>query len=73
MTKDVLVETWQANAVGKYNHPSDKQDKALDRGFRGCARSGTDVVTGLSTIRTIKPGSVVGRKGREAMAPHLNF
>src|SRR6266481_8013373 len=36
VTKDVLVETWQANAVGKYNHPSDKQDKALDRGFRGC-------------------------------------
>jgi len=25
------------------------------------------------TIRTIKPGSVVGRKGRKAMQPHVNF
>src|SRR6266436_1037217 len=73
LAKDVLVETWQANAAGRYNHPSDKQDKALDHGFRGWARTGTDFVTGLYTIRTIKPGSVVGRKGRKAMAPHVNF
>src|SRR5260221_8822993 len=73
VTKDVLVETWQANAAGRYNHPSDKQDKSLDQGFRGWARTGTDFDTGLYTIRTIKPGSVVGRKGRKAMAPHVNF
>jgi protocatechuate 3,4-dioxygenase alpha subunit len=73
ITKDVLVETWQANAAGRYKHPSDKQDKALDQGFRGWARTGTDFVTGLYTIRTIKPGSVAGRKGRKIMAPHVNF
>src|SRR5882757_6098148 len=73
ITKDVLVETWQANAAGRYNHPSDKQDKALDHGFRGWARTGTDFATGLYTIRTIKPGSVAGRKGRKIMAPHVNF
>jgi len=56
ITKDVLVETWQANAAGRYNHPSDKQDKALDQGFRGWARTGTDFVTGLYTVRTIKHG-----------------
>ena len=27
----------------------------------------------MARIRTIKPGSVVGRKGRKAMAPHINF
>ena len=72
-TKDVLVETWQANAAGRYNHPADTQDKELDRRFRGWARVGTDFLTGVYTIRTIKPGSVVGRKGRRAMAPHINF
>ena len=73
VTKDVLVETWQANAAGRYNHPADTQNRVLDHGFRGWARTGTDFVTGLYTIRTIKPGSVVGRKGRKAMAPHVNF
>jgi protocatechuate 3,4-dioxygenase, alpha subunit len=72
-TKDVLLETWQANAAGRYNHPADSQNKPLDQRFRGWARTGTDFATGVYTIRTIKPGSVVGRKGRKAMAPHINF
>jgi protocatechuate 3,4-dioxygenase alpha subunit len=71
--KDVLVETWQANAAGRYNHPADRQDKALDEGFRGWARAGTNFETGIYRIRTIKPGSAAGRKGRKAMAPHINF
>ena len=73
VTKDVLIETWQANAAGRYNHLADRQDKPLDQAFRGWARTGTDFETGLYKIRTIKPGSVVGRKGRKAMAPHINF
>jgi protocatechuate 3,4-dioxygenase, alpha subunit len=71
--RDVLVETWQANAAGRYNHPADRQDKPLDPNFRGWARTGTDFETGVYRIRTIKPGSVVGRRGRKAMAPHINF
>jgi protocatechuate 3,4-dioxygenase, alpha subunit len=73
VTKDVLIETWQANAAGRYNHPADRQDKSLDSSFRGWARTGTDFETGVYTIRTIKPGSVAGRRGRKAMAPHVNF
>ena len=73
VAKDVLIETWQANAAGRYNHPADRQDKALDGSFRGWARTGTDFETGIYTIRTIKPGSVAGRRGRKAMAPHVNF
>jgi protocatechuate 3,4-dioxygenase alpha subunit len=71
--KDVLVETWQANAAGRYNHPADRQDKSLDPTFRGWARSGTDFETGLYRIRTIKPGPVAGRRGRKRMAPHISF
>ncbi len=57
VARDVLVEAWQANAAGRYNHPADKQDKSLDPGFRGWARTGTDFETGIYTIRTIKPGA----------------
>src|SRR5882724_6030241 len=53
VTRDVLVEAWQANAAGRYNHPADRQDKPLDPGFRGWARTGTDFETGIYTIRTI--------------------
>jgi protocatechuate 3,4-dioxygenase, alpha subunit len=73
VAKDVLIETWQANAAGRYNHAADRQDKALDTSFRGWARTGTDFETGIYTVRTIKPGSVAGRRGRKAMAPHVNF
>ena len=73
IAKDVLVETWQANAAGRYNHPADRQDKPLDPAFRGWARTGTNFETGLYTIRTIKPGPVAGRKGRKTMAPHVSF
>jgi protocatechuate 3,4-dioxygenase alpha subunit len=72
-TKDVLIETWQANASGRYNHPADRQDKPLDTAFRGWARTGTDFETGVYRIRTIKPGKVAGRRGRKTMAPHINF
>jgi protocatechuate 3,4-dioxygenase alpha subunit len=73
IAKDVLVETWQANSAGRYNHPADRQDKPLELGFRGWARTGTDFETGLYRIRTIKPGAVAGRRGRKTMAPHVGF
>ena len=72
VAKDVLIESWQANAAGRYNHPADRQDKPLDRNFGGWARAGTDFETGLYRIRTIKPGAVVGRRGRKTMAPHIS-
>ncbi len=71
--KDVLLEIWQANAAGRYNHPADRQDKALEADFRGWGRTGSDFETGLYTFETIKPGSVIGRSGHRPMAPHINF
>ena len=71
--KDVLIETWQANAQGRYAHPADRQPgKAIDANFRGWGRSCTDFDTGLYTVDTIKPGLVVGRNDR-FMAPHINL
>jgi protocatechuate 3,4-dioxygenase alpha subunit len=72
--RDILVEIWQANATGRYNHPDDPQSaKALDADFRGWGRAGTDFTTGLFAFETIKPGAVIGRSGHRPMAPHVNI
>ena len=70
--RDVLLEIWQANAAGRYNHPADRQDdKPLDERFRGWGRTGSDFDTGVYSFETVKPGAVMGRNGRP-MAPHVN-
>ena len=71
--RDILLEIWQANAAGRYRHPADRQDKALDDTFRGWGRTGTDFETGVWVFETVKPGPVVGRRGFGAMAPHVNL
>ena len=71
--RDILVEIWQANAAGKYDHPADQQDKPVDPAFRGWGRTGTDFETGLYRFETIKPGPVAGRRGHRPMAPHVNL
>jgi protocatechuate 3,4-dioxygenase, alpha subunit len=71
--RDALIEIWQANAAGRYHHDADRQKKPVDDDFRGWGRAGSDFETGLYRFRTIKPGSVVGRRGHRPMAPHVNF
>ena len=71
--RDALVEIWQANAEGKYNHPADRQEKPADGSFRGWGRTGADFRTGGWFFETVKPGAVIGRSGRGTMAPHVNF
>jgi protocatechuate 3,4-dioxygenase alpha subunit len=72
--KDILLEIWQANAAGRYNHPGDGQtDKPLDPGFRGWGRAGTEFDSGLYRFDTVKPGPVIGRRGYKPMAPHVNI
>lgn len=70
--RDVLLEIWQANAAGHYNHPADRQGKEHDESFRGWGRACSDFETGEYRFETIKPGPAMGRNGRE-MAPHINF
>jgi len=71
--RDVLVEIWQANSAGRYNHPADRQDKPIDDDFRGWGRAGSDFESGVYSFKTIKPGSVIGRRDHRPMAPHVNF
>ena len=67
---DVMVEIWQANAYGRYNHPDDKQEKPLDATFTGWGRSGTDEKC-FYRFDTIKPGPVPGAS-ETVQAPHIN-
>ena len=67
---DVMVEIWQANAYGRYNHPDDKQEKPLDPTFTGWGRSGTDDKC-FYGFETIKPGPVPGNDD-SVQAPHIN-
>lgn len=50
------MELWQANAHGRYNHPSDPNPAPLDPNFEGFAVQYTDA-EGRYRFRTIKPGA----------------
>jgi protocatechuate 3,4-dioxygenase alpha subunit len=66
---DAVLEIWQANAHGKYDHPEDTQDKPLEPGFKGYGRVPT-TADGMFRFATIKPGPVPGPNGKE-QAPHV--
>jgi protocatechuate 3,4-dioxygenase alpha subunit len=70
LVPDAMVEIWQANAYGRYNHPDDKQEKPLDPNFLGWGRCGTDK-TGFFSFETVKPGPVPG-PDESVQAPHIN-
>jgi protocatechuate 3,4-dioxygenase, alpha subunit len=67
---DAMIELWQANAAGRYNHPDDSQEKLIDPDFQGFGRAATDE-RGCFRFYTIKPGSVPG-PGSILQAPHIN-
>lgn len=67
---DAMIEIWQANTEGKYNHPDDRQAKALDPTFNGFGRMATDE-NGICAFKTIRPGRVPGNNG-ELQAAHIN-
>jgi protocatechuate 3,4-dioxygenase, alpha subunit len=69
--RDVLLEIWQANAAGRYNHPADGSAGEFDADFRGWGRAGSDFDSGLVTFETIKPGATLDKAGRRG-APHVN-
>ena len=67
---DAMVEIWQADSQGKYNHPDDPQPGGTEAGCRGFGRMGTDE-KGECEFETIKPGRVPG-PGGVRQAPHLS-
>jgi protocatechuate 3,4-dioxygenase alpha subunit len=67
---DALLEIWQANRSGRYDHPDDaREDPPLEEGFRGFGRveTGED---GRFEFVTVKPGPVPAPDG-EQQAPHI--
>jgi protocatechuate 3,4-dioxygenase, alpha subunit len=63
---NAMIELWQADAGGKYNHPVDTQPKTADPAFRGFGRLATND-QGLCVFETVKPGPVP-----ILQAPHIN-
>src|SRR5581483_3059444 len=53
--RKALIEVWQANRWGKYEHPDDRTDAPLDPNFKGWGRMLTDA-DGRYRFRSIKPG-----------------
>lgn len=70
--EDALLEIWQANSRGRYRHPDDTRDLALDNGFNGFGRAITDFSTGEYRFETIKPGPVPDAEGA-FQAPHISL
>ncbi len=65
---DAMLEIWQANSHGRYNHPADdRRDNLLEPEFRGFARTGTEA-DGTYVFDTVKPGSIGA-----GQAPHINL
>ena len=60
---DALIETWQADPDGRFDHPDDPRGRVP--GFRGFGRCPTDP-DGSFRILTLLPGAVQGQ------APHID-
>jgi len=68
---EAQVEIWQANASGRYTHPSDGNPAPLDPNFQGYGVQATDA-KGEYKFKTIKPGAYPVSSGR-TRTPHIHF
>src|SRR5712675_29068 len=69
--RNAKVEIWQANAHGRYTHPSDENPAPLDSNFEGSAVITTDV-DGRYRFKTIKPAAYPAGPNRMRPA-HIHF
>lgn len=63
---DAMVEIWQADANGIFNHPEDPKQVEVDPSFQGFGRAET-ADNGRFTFHTIKPGIISGEQ-----TPYIN-
>src|SRR4051812_5452660 len=71
--RDSLVEIWQANASGRYDHPGDQHDAPLDPNFHGNGRVFTDA-DGWYQFVSVKPGSYPWGNHHNAWRPnHIHY
>lgn len=70
---NLLIEIWQANAAGRYNHRVDQHDAPIDPNFTGAGRALTDA-QGRYRFMTIRPGEYPWRNHYNAWRPaHIHF
>ncbi len=68
-----IVEIWQANAAGRYLHPSDAYDAPIDPNFVGAGQCRTDA-SGTYRFTTIRPGPYPWRNEPNAWRPaHIHL
>ena len=70
---DVMIEIWQANAAGRYDHARDQHDAPLDPAFHGTGRIFADG-EGRYRFTSIKPGAYPWRNHHNAWRPnHIHY
>lgn len=67
---DGMIELWQADAAGRYDHPDDTREQSPDPAFCGFGRLATDDC-GVCTFDTVYPGRVPDGCGG-LQAPHIS-
>jgi protocatechuate 3,4-dioxygenase, beta subunit len=68
-----MIEVWQANAAGRYDHPGDTHDAPLDPNFHGNGRVFTDV-DGWYQFVSVKPGAYPWGNHVNAWRPnHIHY
>lgn len=68
-----MIEIWQANGAGRYDHPGDQHDAPLDPNFHGAGRVFADA-QGRYRFTTIKPGAYPWRNHHNAWRPrHIHY
>lgn len=68
---DAVLDVWQANAAGRYNHPRDPNPAPHDPDFQGWAVIRGDA-KGHYHLTTIKPGAYPATKAW-IRPPHIHF
>jgi protocatechuate 3,4-dioxygenase, alpha subunit len=68
---DVVLEVWQADAHGRYNHPADGPELPLSSAFTGYGRIATND-DGSFAFTTVKPGAIPFSAER-VQAPHISI
>ncbi|MBR0646400.1 protocatechuate 3,4-dioxygenase subunit alpha [Plastoroseomonas hellenica] len=67
---NMILEAWQADAGGRFDHPLDPERHLADPDFLGWGRAWTDE-DGQFEFRTVLPGGYTDGTGRRA--PHVNL
>jgi len=69
--EDAVIELWQANAAGRYRHPRDPSQAAIDENFQGWAVVPSGKGGGFR-FKTIFPGAYPASSGW-MRPPHIHF